>query len=105
MKRNIIQFKDNAFYSVVAVPTTQLERLALQYLKYACIDEWGLYHPEWLPTHFQNWLFEKYYLPDEWDRFISDTATPSNEMVILWAYEYFKKWRKLAWLREKYAIK
>lgn len=79
MKRNIIQFKDNAFYSVVAVPTTQLERLALQYLKYACIDEW--------------------------DRFISDTATPSNEMVILWAYEYFKKWRKLAWLRKKYAIK
>lgn len=105
MKRNIIQFKENAFYSVVATPTTQFERLALRYLKYACIDEWGLYHPEWLPTHFQNWLFEKYYLQDEWDRFISDTATPSNEMVILWAYEYFGKWRKLAWLRKKYTIK
>lgn len=52
-----------------------------------------------------TWQFEKYYLPDEWDRFISDTATPSNEMVILWAYEYFKKWRKLAWLCKKYAIK
>ena len=103
MLRKIVQFEGNAFYSAVGIPTTKFERIALQVLKYDCIDEWGIFHREWLPDGFKYWLFEKEYLCDEWEQFIEDNAIPTNERVLILAYEYAKKYRKLAYLKKQYA--
>ena len=77
MLRKIVQFEGNAFYSAVGIPTTKFERVALQVLKYDCIDEW--------------------------EQFIEDNAIPTNERVLLLTYEYAKKYRKLAYLKKQYA--
>ncbi len=103
MLRKIVQFEGNGFYSAVGIPTTKFEKIALKVLKYDCIDEWGIFHREWLPDGFKYWLFDKEYLEDEWERFIDDNTIPTNERVLLLAYEYAKKWRKLAWLKNQYA--
>lgn len=119
MKIINVRYEGNDYVSAVAIPTTKLEALMLQNLKYGIIsDEAELcnWHPEWLGEDLAVWYANAlgysnvdFIDTEEYMEVCDDpeygnfkiTATPSNLECLIAGYRMIGRHRKVAMLLKK----
>lgn len=113
------KYENNSYTSTVAVPTTKIETIILQWLKYGIISdkaELCNWHPEWLNAplaiEYANALGHSnvtFIDTEEYMEVNNDpkwgdykiTATPSNLECLIAGYRLFGKHRKVAMILKK----
>lgn len=113
------KYENNSYMSTVAIPTTKIEAIMLQKLKYGIISdkpELCNWHPEWLNAplaiEYANALGHSnvvFINTEEYMEVNNDpkwgdykiTATPSNLETLIAGYRLFSRHRKVAMILKK----